>query len=292
MRLAIRAAISIALSHLQLALAADICYNKDGVQYNNAFPCKPDADASGCCDFGWVCLSNGLCQPGPEATNNGFVDYYRPDGCTDPTWSNPACFSACNKFQGNGLEPCGSGTFCCYDMQGCDCTASNSTLLTLGAATIITTISLTSPTPSPSSTPVSTLASTTSAATTSSSTSNTPAPISPEEASAPSTTEAASSSGFNGTTVGAGIGIGLGVPIIALTIILVIVIKRSRRGGIYHRARDENEEKHEMEVPHVVHEISEGYYSPAQKRAEQLRLPHELDINQSRQLTPGWGWHR
>ncbi|KAF2790677.1 hypothetical protein K505DRAFT_76750 [Melanomma pulvis-pyrius CBS 109.77] len=81
---------------LRLVLAADTCYNKDGVQVNS-LPCDPTAAAGPCCSLGWICLSNGLCSPGPNVTNNGFVDYYRPDGCTDPTWNTEACFSGCNK---------------------------------------------------------------------------------------------------------------------------------------------------------------------------------------------------
>jgi hypothetical protein len=92
-------ALSLVLSHLGLALAAanDTCFNKDGIQIDDALPCDPTAAASQCCYWGWICLSNGLCSPGPEAVNNGLTDYYRPDGCTDPTWTSDSCFSGCNR---------------------------------------------------------------------------------------------------------------------------------------------------------------------------------------------------
>jgi len=90
--------LSLVLSCFGLALAAanDTCYNKDGIEINTAFACGSTAAASQCCYWGWICLSNGLCSPGPDAVNNGLTNYYRPDGCTDPTWSSENCFSGCN----------------------------------------------------------------------------------------------------------------------------------------------------------------------------------------------------
>jgi hypothetical protein len=55
-----------------------------------------------------------------------------------------------------------------------------------------------------------------------------------------------------------------------------------------------SEMKYEMDTPNVIHEVGNSqYYSPAQKFAQNARIPHELDAGtQSREFTPGWGWHR
>lgn len=45
---------------------------------------------SSCCAAGAVCYSNGVCQQ-----SNGPVQDYLRVGCTDPTWSDPACLQQC-----------------------------------------------------------------------------------------------------------------------------------------------------------------------------------------------------
>jgi hypothetical protein len=172
---------------------------------------------------------------------------------------------------------CEIGEFCCWDMAGCNCTATS--LFTLGTAQFLTTIQLSTSTPTPSSTPASTTATTTSTSASASAATSLPAPTSPEQADIPSETNTAESSSSNGAALGAGIGIGLGVPILALTIILIIVYRRYRRPKQYHV---QEEEKYELQAPDMIHEADDTrYYSPAQKFDMNARIPHEMDAGQA-----------
>ncbi|KAM0794922.1 hypothetical protein BDR22DRAFT_638439 [Usnea florida] len=49
------------------------CYDSDGNQGTDTFPCDSEAETSFCCVAGYICLSNGLCQP---ASNRS--DYLTP----------------------------------------------------------------------------------------------------------------------------------------------------------------------------------------------------------------------
>ena len=85
---------------LALYLFADIsiasnttCYYPDGLESKGS-PCNPTADVSTCCGPGFVCLSNGLCTPGPNDRKTYDYKFYR-SSCTDPTWKSSACPNFC-----------------------------------------------------------------------------------------------------------------------------------------------------------------------------------------------------
>ena len=71
-----------------------VCYDTNGVQ-TTSVPCLTNSSEGPCCSPGWICLSNGLCEPGPNVTNYGDTSFYRSD-CTNPYWNTSACFSGCN----------------------------------------------------------------------------------------------------------------------------------------------------------------------------------------------------
>ncbi|KAH7116157.1 hypothetical protein B0J11DRAFT_118814 [Dendryphion nanum] len=207
------------------------CYDTAGNQNAKLLPCKPNDSASFCCDLGWICLSNGLCGPGPNVKNNGLVEFYRP-GCTDQTWKDPACFSGCNSFQGNGLKPCGGGNFCCYNMSGCDCAQ---TTISLGVANFLMTLPLTIPSSTPSSTPATTSA----GAITTSQTSTPPSSGSVTTGTAAATQQQSNNSGTsspppsepkkdNSVALGAGLGVGLGIPLLAALVGVVLLLNRRK----------------------------------------------------------------
>lgn len=62
--------------------AGSTCYNSFGLVQPNSQRCNVTAEVSTCCDPGFVCLSNGLCTPGPD--NDEVLQYkYLKSGCTD-----------------------------------------------------------------------------------------------------------------------------------------------------------------------------------------------------------------
>ena len=78
------------------------CFTIDQIQvFNdsmaNHVPCDSAASISNCCPEGWICLSNGLCEPsGTSNPNHGLSSLYT-GYCTDPFWSNgTVCPKICN----------------------------------------------------------------------------------------------------------------------------------------------------------------------------------------------------
>lgn len=72
--------------------AGDQCYYLDGQPAGGVYRCDNTTSGdSSCCNAGQICYSNGVCQVGPE---NDATDWLRV-GCTDPTWSSPACLKQC-----------------------------------------------------------------------------------------------------------------------------------------------------------------------------------------------------
>jgi hypothetical protein len=137
----LRAVIIIAclLSQVQKALSK-ICYESTGLESKQYFDCDPGAQVSSCCRPGDICYSNGLCTPGPTE-DQGVTPFYW-HGCSDPTFKDPSCFSACfpgrsiqllaftgvlwvlinvEIVAGDGVVVCpqaGPNEFCCYGFGG------------------------------------------------------------------------------------------------------------------------------------------------------------------------------
>ncbi|KFY29496.1 hypothetical protein V493_02339 [Pseudogymnoascus sp. VKM F-4281 (FW-2241)] len=124
------------IQHVQ----SKICYESNGFQSEKYFDCAPDAEVSACCGAGHICYSNGLCTPGPTV-QKGVTDWYW-FGCTDPTFQDPSCFSACFSVRGDGVDSCpnqGPNRWCCYGTGGCDC-GNSSQVVTALAGSVVTTI--------------------------------------------------------------------------------------------------------------------------------------------------------
>lgn len=81
-----------------------ICYESSGFESETYYDCAPDADVSACCRPGDICYSNGLCHPGPEVEQGITAWFWH--GCTDPTFQDPSCFSAC--FSGKAIRCMGT----------------------------------------------------------------------------------------------------------------------------------------------------------------------------------------
>jgi hypothetical protein len=85
------------------------CYGIDGTPYatfDRYIPCNSTGAAVGqhtsCCAPGDICLTNGLCQS--QGDNNRKANLFWRNGCTDPTWNDPACPKHC---EGLGVWPYG-----------------------------------------------------------------------------------------------------------------------------------------------------------------------------------------
>ncbi|OBT38521.1 hypothetical protein VE00_11085 [Pseudogymnoascus sp. WSF 3629] len=129
------------LSQVQY-VQSKICYESNGFESTSYYDCQPDAAVSACCRPGDICYTNGLCHPGPDV-QQGITPWYW-HGCTDPTFRDPSCFSACFAITGDGVNSCptyGPNKWCCYGLGGCDCQNSSLVVSAL-AGSIITTIDL------------------------------------------------------------------------------------------------------------------------------------------------------
>lgn len=94
----------VAVYYLRRVICDDQCFNIGQVQVGidstgaDYLPCEPAASTSSCCPLGWICLSNGLCEPLPGNTtqNLGLTSLYT-GFCTDPLWRNETiCPKVCN----------------------------------------------------------------------------------------------------------------------------------------------------------------------------------------------------
>ncbi|KAI1120524.1 hypothetical protein F5Y10DRAFT_272971 [Nemania abortiva] len=120
------------------------CYVLNGaVSIDHYFRCDNTTTGhSSCCQAGWTCWSNGVC----EGINvNGNVQDYTRSGCTDPTWEDPVCLSQCQEFNpggGTGIRPCDgitkSNRYCCDDGRSgpgsFECCNNESDIFTVGNA--------------------------------------------------------------------------------------------------------------------------------------------------------------
>ncbi|PMD46401.1 hypothetical protein L207DRAFT_628951 [Hyaloscypha variabilis F] len=86
----------------QLLLATDCYYKLDSAIAHNppSNPCgvvSPSTNFFACCVPGDACLDGGICHYTPKPTSAPtVVSGYYMGGCTDPTWSSPACAPQCS----------------------------------------------------------------------------------------------------------------------------------------------------------------------------------------------------
>ena len=70
------------------------CYHGNQIQDGTNSPCDPEAEVSSCCHLGFICLSNGLCEPSVNASQ--YVTPYFSSTCTDYSWNSPSvCVGMC-----------------------------------------------------------------------------------------------------------------------------------------------------------------------------------------------------
>ncbi|KAE9370928.1 hypothetical protein N431DRAFT_492923 [Stipitochalara longipes BDJ] len=222
------AAFMIIFSHIAYVEALqNVCFGRTDVQNTEFFACQPDATESSCCLAGDIRYSNGLCAPGPTESV-GLTPFFA-HGCTDANFTTPICVPNCIPSNGAGLQLCpsyGPDHFCCYGLNGCNCSDS-SQVFSLSTGTVVTTID-------PSATYTATPTTSTSLTTSSN------APVSPSTSqstilSPTISSSTSSSSGIPATTSkkssnGLGIGIGVGVGLLIAITLAAVGFYFLRRG--------------------------------------------------------------
>lgn len=69
------------------------CYFPDGSEVLHHVACRSGDGFSACCEQGFACLSNGLCnvtEHVPDLEHRGLAQHNR-ESCTDPTWESTDC---------------------------------------------------------------------------------------------------------------------------------------------------------------------------------------------------------
>ncbi|KFY28661.1 hypothetical protein V493_02816 [Pseudogymnoascus sp. VKM F-4281 (FW-2241)] len=223
-----------------------VCYGPKGLQSEKYYPCEPNAEISACCAPGDICFSNGLCAPSADTIAkhppNFFVSPFFWNGCSDPTFKDPRCFSACFAVSGNGVQSCpqaGPGSYCCYGYSGCDCDDPKQVHKVLPGS-IITTIDLgvtstrktTSSTESPSPAASTSASSPTSGADAASSTSTSQGPTAvatEPEISTPADNSQDKESKNSAVPIGVGVGVGAGVLLAVVAIVFFLLRRRGQQ---------------------------------------------------------------
>lgn len=155
------------------------------------------------------------------------------------------------------MKACGLGTYCCYDLGGCEC--SSSSLYDLGPATSQSTIPLSPSTPAPTS------ASTTTAAVTTptqaaSQTVTSPSSLTASPTSAPPEPNASAKT----TAIAAGVGAGVGVPLVLAIAAVAFFLRRRKKKASQSSPYVGIDGKAELHVPESRHEAAAGYYDPVE----------------------------
>lgn len=76
-----------------VAATNSTCYFPDGKESNGGV-CNPNAEVSACCGPTFICLSNGLCKPGPDSKKTYAYNFYR-SACTDASFNSTSCPQFC-----------------------------------------------------------------------------------------------------------------------------------------------------------------------------------------------------
>ncbi|KAI1080318.1 hypothetical protein F5B20DRAFT_540215 [Whalleya microplaca] len=127
--------------------AFQTCYFRDGSVSMTSFRCNnATAGHSSCCLPNSLCWSNGVCQ-----INDGGIEDWTREGCTDHSWNDSACFSQCSQyapFGTTGVRPCDgidkSNRYCCADKYGevgsFECCTNTSSIFTYGGMNALPTV--------------------------------------------------------------------------------------------------------------------------------------------------------
>ncbi|OJD30807.1 uncharacterized protein BKCO1_5500064 [Diplodia corticola] len=180
------------------------CFFPNGIQSSGS-PCFPSQAVSPCCGPGFVCLSNGLCQPGPDTRRSYQYTVYR-SSCTDRTWNSTSCPQIClgpsdRLDAGQGLATCGTGgSYCCG--RGYDCCSNATDIFPYETAEVVTTI------------PYSSSSATSATSSVSATVSRSSSQASPS----------------NAVAIGVGVGVGVGGFALLLASIIAFFLFRRRRG--------------------------------------------------------------
>ncbi|KFY68295.1 hypothetical protein V498_10676 [Pseudogymnoascus sp. VKM F-4517 (FW-2822)] len=268
--------LSCLLSQVPLAQSA-ICYGTTGLQSDKKFPCEPDAEVSACCDPGDICFSNGLCSPSQALKDKKPKGFYLTPffwgACSDPTYKDPKCFSACFTNPGNGVQSCpeaGPNAYCCFGYSGCDCSDPDQ-VVTAIAGSIVATIdfdvtsarSTTSRTTSSTATSTHTSSTTSSTDTPSSTSASKDSTATTAEPEAITTTNTSQDQGDQETKSSAlpiGVGVGVGVVVlIAIAAATFFFLRRRRQKAQEAPHWGGPELKYEKQPDETHYEMMAGY---------------------------------
>ncbi|EFW21525.1 predicted protein [Coccidioides posadasii str. Silveira] len=225
------------VAHWAHPVSSQLCYTPDGTLSNDR-PCSADGGESACCQPGFLCTSNKLCQPAHwhRGVGGNTLKFIRGT-CTDKTWKSPECQGHCVKENPGGGEyvmRCGetSSRYCCSAEDCCQRQESQkidlgepNTIATAGVFPSTSTTSATTSTPSPSSAQDST-------------------PSSPQGG-APSASGDSDPEPKNGSSSALRIGVGVGVAAGAVAVLSALglwwcIVKNRRRGRAVHAGHSYN----------------------------------------------------
>ncbi|KAH7310631.1 hypothetical protein B0I35DRAFT_481935 [Stachybotrys elegans] len=270
------------LALLPLALA--MCYTPDGTPVPRDIPCNQDGGVSMCCDRGYFCHSNGICQP--ENMSIDVPNRFIRATCTDESWESPECVSFCttaNPGGGEWVVRCTNSTstkaseWCCSWETCCE---DNDPRIEIGDAVVIgrATFSASSSTQAPRSTSTSATTSEPQTTTTDETTSatirpdeTTSATTPPDETTTDTVPPASSgpplpaqseSSGSSTNTLTIGLGVGLGVALLALVGGLVWWWLHGRPRPGRHGASDNGHAARTLQDPGDTQFEKNGAYAP------------------------------
>lgn len=212
------------LLQVVIPISAQLCYNPNG-SISNDRPCNSSADVSVCCEDGFVCTENKLCQPmGWYDGSDGNPLQLIRGTCTDKTWKSGNCPGHCiaeSPTGGEWVMRCGSNSqeYCCSDDS---CCSNGGKRYDLGNATMTALAGrqVSSSTQSSSST--------TSALSTTTTNSETTAANPTPTVSPPSETGPEDSTNSQAKTIGIGVGVGVGGGLLVLGLLAFLLWRRKR----------------------------------------------------------------
>ncbi|KAL4894191.1 hypothetical protein BDV59DRAFT_176010 [Aspergillus ambiguus] len=199
--------------------SAQLCYNPNG-SISNDRPCNSTAEVSVCCEDGFVCTENKLCQPmGWYDGSDGNPLQLIRSTCTDKTWKSGSCPGHCiaeSPTGGEWVMRCGTGSheYCCSDDS---CCSNGGKRYDLGNATMTAIAGHQASTTSQSSPATATSTASTTTSTT---------PTATEPASSDSGSEGSTNS--QAKTIGIGVGVGVGGGLLALGCLAFLLWRRKR----------------------------------------------------------------
>ncbi|KAJ9315226.1 hypothetical protein DTO271D3_4393 [Paecilomyces variotii] len=261
-------------------VSATLCYTPDGTLTSDQ-PCNLTAPASVCCEQGFYCTSNRLCQPANwwNGVNGNPLQFIRGT-CTDKTWASPECGSHCiieSVTGGEWVMECGTHVdkWCCSADNCCSNSSYEQFALGLPSVTATAGVYGTS-TASPISLPTTMTNSSMNATATANSTrpevtaKATSSGFITHPSEIPSASSSSSSGSSKTTAVGIGFGVGVGSAAVAgIAGAIIFCLRRKKRQAVEEQIQDLSR------PPYPGFNWNANYYSEPK-----MPPPSELGVSQ------------